>query len=92
MRCLAALVTFLLVAPFAQAEPLQTVAEKTDYKATSRYADVVAFCEDIAKRGPTAKLGYFGTSHEGRKLPLLVIADPPVATACRRRRKRASSS
>ena len=62
-------------------EPLQTVAEKSEYKATSRYADVVAFCEEVAKRGPTAKLDYFGTTHEGRKLPLLVISDPPVATA-----------
>ena len=31
--------------------------------------------------GPTAKLDYFGTSHEGRKLPLLILSDPPVATA-----------
>src|SRR6266511_6009342 len=30
----------------------QTVAEKSDYKATSRYADVVAFCEALAKRSP----------------------------------------
>ena len=62
-------------------EPLQTVAEKSAYKTTSKSEDVVAFCEEIAKRGPNAKLDYFGTSHEGRKLPLLVIADPPIATA-----------
>ena len=64
----------------AAAQPLQTIAERSDYKATSRAADVNAFCEAIAKRGPTAKLDTFGMSHEGRKLPLLVIADPPVAT------------
>ncbi|MFM8271760.1 MAG: M14 family zinc carboxypeptidase, partial [Gemmata sp.] len=34
----------------------------------------------IVRRGPTARLDHFGTSHEGRMLPLLVIADPPVAT------------
>ena len=81
MRRFAALFTLLLVAPLAQAEPLQTVAEKSEFKATSPYADVVGFCEEVAKRGPTAKLDYFGTSHEGRKLPLLVISDPPIATA-----------
>jgi dipeptidyl aminopeptidase/acylaminoacyl peptidase len=70
----------LQVGPLASAEPLQTVAEQTDYKATSRYADVLAFCEAIAKRGPVAQLSDFGTSHEGRKLPLLVIADPPVSS------------
>ena len=66
--------------PLAKGAEPHTVAEKSDYKATSKGADVVAFCEAIAKRGPVARLDYFGTSHEGRKLPLLVIADPPIAT------------
>ena len=30
--------------------------------------------------GRLAQLEYFGTSHEGRALPLLIFADPPVAT------------
>ncbi|MCE9564403.1 MAG: DPP IV N-terminal domain-containing protein, partial [Planctomycetes bacterium] len=76
-----ALFALALFAPFAHAQPLQTVAEKSEYKATSKYADVVAFCEAIAKRGPTARLEYFGTSHDGRKLPLLVVSDPPVSNA-----------
>lgn len=79
-RIVAALVA-LLVPSFAAAQPLQTVAEKTNYKATSTSADVVAFCEAVAKHSPSAKLDYFGTTHEGRKLPLLVIADPPITTA-----------
>jgi dipeptidyl-peptidase 4 len=83
-RLLTALVALVLPA-FASAQPLQTVAEKANYKATSKGADVVAFCEAIAKRGPNAKLDYFGASHEGRKLPLLVIAEPPVATAAEAR-------
>ena len=37
------------------AEPLRTTAEKSDYQATSRYADVVAFCDELAKRSPTVK-------------------------------------
>ena len=73
-----ALFVVALFAPPAHAQQLQTVAEKSEYKATSKYADVIAFCEAIAKR-PTARLEYFGTSHEGRKLPLLVISDQPVA-------------
>ena len=80
MRSSLALFLFAIVVPVASAQSLQTVAEKSDYRATSRYADVVAFCETVAQRGPIAKLSYFGTSHEGRKLPLLTIADPPVAT------------
>ncbi len=78
-RLVAALVA-LVLPTFASAQELQTVAEKSDYKSTSKSADVLAFCEAVAKRGPSAKLSFFGTSHEGKKLPLLVIADPPVAT------------
>ncbi len=78
-RITAALVALALPA-FAFALPLQTVAEKSNYKATSTGADVIQFCEAVAKRGPVARLDHFGTSHEGRKLPLLVIANPPVAT------------
>src|SRR5690348_8094090 len=32
--------------------PLLTVAEKTEYKATSRHADVLEFCERLAKLSP----------------------------------------
>ena len=74
------LAVFALAAPASAAEPLQTVAEKSDYKATSKNADVLAFCEAVAKRSPNAKLSYFGTSHAGQRLPLLVIADAPIAT------------
>ena len=33
-------------------QPLQTVAEKSDYKATSRHAEVVDFCERLRKLSP----------------------------------------
>jgi dipeptidyl-peptidase 4 len=58
----------------------QTVAEKTDYATTSRYADVVAFGEELAKKSPTVHLADIGKSGEGRTLPLWIIADPPVST------------
>lgn len=71
-----------LVNPGQQAspEPLLTIAEKSDYKATSRHADVVAFCERLAKEAPLVRLGELGTSSEGRKLPLVILADPPIGT------------
>jgi dipeptidyl-peptidase 4 len=80
VRWIPALLIVHAYAPFAPAQSLQTVAEKSEYKATSRYADVIAFCEALAARGPTAKLDYFGASHEGRKLPLLVLSDPPIVS------------
>src|SRR5262249_15201937 len=48
--------------------------------ATSRHADVVDFCERLAKHSPLVRLGELGTTPEGRKLPLVIVADPPVAT------------
>ena len=83
MTARAALLTILFV-PFlsnpTRAELPRTVAETSDYKATSRHADVVEFCEKLAKESPLVRLGTLGTSHEGRKLPLVIVADPPIAT------------
>ncbi|HEX3151730.1 MAG TPA: DPP IV N-terminal domain-containing protein [Gemmataceae bacterium] len=56
----------------------QTVAEKTDYKSTSRHADVIAFTEELAKKSPNVRLSDIGKSGEGRTLPLLILADPPI--------------
>lgn len=58
----------------------QTVAEKTNYQATSRYADVVAFGEELAKKSPVVRVGEIGKSAEERVLPLLILADPPIST------------
>jgi dipeptidyl aminopeptidase/acylaminoacyl peptidase len=66
---------------WAADEPPLTVAERSEFKATSRHAEVVAFCERLAKLSPVVRLGELGTSFEGRKLPLVILADPPIATA-----------
>jgi dipeptidyl-peptidase-4 len=83
-RCLrlSLFVVSLAVGRSAAADaPLVTVAEKSGYHATSRHADVMAFCEELARRSPLVKLGRLGVSGEGRELPLLFLSDPPVATA-----------
>jgi dipeptidyl aminopeptidase/acylaminoacyl peptidase len=64
-----------------QAPSLPTVAEKSNYQATSRHADVSDFCERLAKLSPLVRLGELGKSTEDRKLPLIIIADPPIASA-----------
>jgi dipeptidyl aminopeptidase/acylaminoacyl peptidase len=84
-RAALSLLALLLIAPAArpqkaEAPALRTVAEKSDYKATSRHADVVDFCERLAKLSPLVRLGELGKSGEGRKLPLVILADPPVST------------
>src|SRR5262245_19520166 len=64
----------------AVARELLTRAERSDYKETSRHDEVVAFSRELAKASPVVRLGELGTSHEGRKLPLIIVADPPVST------------
>src|SRR5215813_5418277 len=58
---------------------LLTVAETSDFRATAHYADVVTLCERLAAASPLVKLSSLGKSGEGRELPLLLIADPPVS-------------
>ena len=64
-----------------QATALQTVAEKSEYRATARYDDVAAWCQAFAKANPLAHLTELGRSSEGRSIPLLIVADPPVKSA-----------
>jgi dipeptidyl-peptidase 4 len=64
----------------AQAPAPKTTAERTEYKETTRHADVVGFGEDLAKLSPNVKALTYGTSKEGRPLPLLVVTSGGVAT------------
>jgi dipeptidyl aminopeptidase/acylaminoacyl peptidase len=80
-RWILGLLSLFISLQCACAEPPLTVAERSNYTAGSRHAEVVAFCEQLAKESPLVRLGELGTSHEGRKLPLLIVADPPVANA-----------
>jgi hypothetical protein len=81
-RTLLSLPVLLLSATMARPEPapLLTVAEASNFTATSRHAEVVDYCERLAKLSPLVRLGELGKSGEGRKLPLVILADPPVST------------
>ncbi len=62
------------------ANGLRTVAESSGWKATGRHADVVSFLKRLSATSPSATLTSMGTSGEGRDMPLLVLANPPVRT------------
>ena len=65
---------------------LKTKPEATNFEQTSRYDDVVAFLNELAKAAPrTIKLKTFGTTTEKRALPLVVVgASDPTPEAVRR--------
>jgi hypothetical protein len=58
--------------------PPQTRAERTNFEETSRYDEVRAFIDDLARQTPRVRVEMFGKSEEGRDLPLLVVGDPPA--------------
>lgn len=66
--------TWLLpVAIQAQAAKPLTAPERTDFRETTRYADVVGFVETVAEASPLIHLTTFGYTFEGRALPLAVV-------------------
>ncbi len=72
-----AIIFCLLLCEVAVAQELpKTTAETTNYRATSRYEDVMAFIAAIQRVDPDIRVETFATTNEGRALPL-VIAGPP---------------
>jgi hypothetical protein len=59
---------------------LQTRAERTAYRETSRYQDVMAFLAALAQAAPrVVHLTTFGYTVEGRPLPLAVVGAPDAS-------------
>jgi hypothetical protein len=58
-----------------QPSALQTRAERTAYRETSSYGDVMAFLESVAGASSRIHLTSFGYSYEGRLLPLVVVGE-----------------
>jgi hypothetical protein len=56
-----------------------TAAERSDFRQTTRYDELMEFVSEVADRHPDMHLTSMGTSHEGRDMPLVVfgkVADP----------------
>lgn len=59
---------------------LYSRAEQTNYEETSLHADVMNFVYALEKHSELTYVEIIGTSKEGRDIPLVVLADPPVKT------------
>jgi len=81
MRILAAVAALLFINLMSQAQNdlLKSRAEQTNYEETSRYADVLRFFDELQKQSPLVRVESFGSSVEGRALPLVVLSDPPIS-------------
>lgn len=67
-------------APAPPPEELRTVAESSEFTRTATHEQVVTLCRRLADASPRVTLSTMGASEQGRDIPLLIVADPPVAT------------
>ncbi len=82
MRRIAILAVLLLAPPLAAAgEPRvpippdhYTKAELSAFRSIASYEEVIAFCERLAKTSPFLKLDFYGTSGQGRKMPVVFVS------------------
>lgn len=73
---LALLITvFFLPTSSLAEEKLLTVAESSEFTATSRYADVIDFIKKLQGLSPFIRVETLCVSPEGRDVPLLIIGN-----------------
>jgi len=83
LLCLIALVTLLPCSTIAEETPevWQTVAEKSDFRATSTYAETMDFLRRAESRAPDLiRVTSFGETAEGRELPLVIVSSDGAFT------------
>lgn len=84
MKTAALLFCFLLLIPNTAMPKTQislpkSKAELTNYEETSRYEDVIKFIAELQKVTDLLRVETFGKTEEGRELPLMIFANPPLS-------------
>ncbi len=84
---IAMLLALVMSASPSAAVAQQTRAERSGYKETSSYADVIAFLDSLERRAPgTWVRGSIGKTSQGRELPYIVVSRPLVRTPAEAKR------
>ncbi len=60
---------------------LLTIAETSGYTRTATHEQVMALCGELAAASDRVILSTMGASGQGRDIPLLIVADPPIEDA-----------
>ena len=71
-------------APQSQPDALQTRPERSNFEETSRLEDVTAFLAALTKKSPLVRVQTFGTTEEGRAMPLVTLSNPAVSKPAER--------
>ncbi|MFZ5517116.1 MAG: M14 family metallopeptidase [Candidatus Zhuqueibacterota bacterium] len=70
----------LLLSPLATGQTLLTRAEASHFTATSNYAEVLDFLNQLQQKSQLMKLISIGQSTEGREIILAILGDPAPAS------------
>ncbi len=70
----------ILAFPILAMGPL-TRAERTNFRETSTYRDVMEFLWALRKQSPRIHIKYLATSTEGRKIPLVIVSKEGIETS-----------
>jgi hypothetical protein len=65
-------------------DPLQSRPERTNFEETSRLEDVTAFLTALSAKSPLVRVQTFGTTEEGRPMPLVTLSNPAVSKPAER--------
>jgi len=65
---------------------LRTRAEASDFRATSGYDETLSYLRRLEALSPYIKVGSFGSSEQGRSLPLVIVSRDKAFTAAKARR------
>lgn len=70
--------------PQSAPDPMQTRPERTNFEETSRLEDVNAFLTALSTKSPLVRVQTFGTTQEGRPMPLVTLSNPAVSKPAER--------
>jgi dipeptidyl-peptidase 4 len=74
-----AIMTLVAVVPTAQDDPLRSRPERTNFEETSRLEDVTTFLTALSVKSPLVRVLTFGTTEQGRSMPLVTLSNPAIS-------------
>jgi hypothetical protein len=80
MRYRALFFVFFLIAAVAIAQDMPTPAETANFESTPSYDETLAFLKKVEAKLPEMKLTFYGTSAQGRPMPLVIVSKDKAFT------------
>lgn len=68
----------LIVLNLSSQSGLLTTAEKSNFKSTSTYEEVITFISNLDRTSDILRIEWIAKTTEGRNIPLLVVANPMI--------------